>query len=84
MKIQFVIDGNTVYGVYPIGGDEFVRTSDVFKKKNLTMFNSKKDALYAKLIRDLKGGKPLKNYKTSKYYKYYIERLKKEHPEYAI
>ncbi len=84
MKIKFIIDVNTVYGVVPLGDDEFVRTSDVFKKKNLEMFKSKKDALYAKLVRDLKGGKPLKNYKTSKYYKYYLERLKIENPEYAI
>jgi hypothetical protein len=84
MKIQYVIDGNAVYGVIPLGNDEYVLTSNVFTKRNLEMFDKKKDALYAKLIRDLKGGKPLKNFKTSKYYQYYLERLKKENPEYAI
>ena len=84
MTIKYIIDGKSVYGVVPLGNDKFVLTSNVFTKKNAALYDNKKDALYDKLIRDLKSGKPLSNYKTSKYYQYYLERLKKDNPEYAI
>ena len=80
---------NTVMQVFDLGtnergSNEFVNVSDVFTLKNYEMFDSKKDAMYTKLIRELDSGKSLSNYKSSKYFKYYCERLKKEHPEFMI
>lgn len=87
---KFILDsaGNVLavfdLGINDKGQREFVNVGDVFTLKNYQMFDTKKDAMYAKLVRELGHGKPLKNYKRSKYYKYYLQRLKKEHPEYLI
>jgi len=48
------------------------------------IFDSKEELKYYSLVLDLKSGKPLSNFKRSKYYKYYISRLKEEYPEYVI
>lgn len=71
-------------GINDQGKREFVRVGDVFTVRDYEMFESKKDAMYAKLIKELESGKSLDNYKRSKYYKYYVQRLKKENPEFII
>lgn len=73
-------------GLNEKGEEEFIEVKDVFTVKNKTfkLFDTKRDAMFNKLIIDLKAGKPLDNYKRSKYYNYYVKRLKVENPEYLI
>jgi len=82
--IQYMIHGNQVLSVIDIGGGYCVLAGDMIRTNGSTLFDSKNDAMYAKLLYELERGKDLRKYKSSKYYKYYIERLKKENPEYLI
>lgn len=82
--MKYIIDGDGVIPVFDVGGGYLVPASNVFPKKDHVVYNDKMDAMYYKLIRDLAKGKPLENYKSSKYFKYYMKRIKEEHPEYAI
>jgi uncharacterized short protein YbdD (DUF466 family) len=56
---------------------------EIMAKKN-QFFSDRFDALYSKLIINLSKGIRLSNYKSSKYYKRYVERLKEDHPEWLI
>lgn len=44
-------------------------------------YDDKMDAMYANFVRRKKH---IENYKSSKYYKYYLKRAKKENPELII
>lgn len=79
-NVRHVLD----LGINEKGKNEFIEVRDIFTLKNFELFETKRDAMYHKLIKELKSGKPLSNFKGSKYYSYYLKRLKKEHPEYAI
>lgn len=83
-KTKYIIDGNGVIPVIDVGDGYLVPASTIFPKKDHVVYDDKMDALYEKLVRDLTKGKPLENFKSSKYYKYYVARLKEDHPEYAI
>ena len=45
---------------------------------------SKDDAMYELFSRNMRKGKPLSNYKKSKYYKMYCKRAQVENPEFFI
>lgn len=84
------VNGN-VYHVIPLGKNEsgeleYICVSDVlkFKPQNVKEYASKKEAYYEKTLKSLKNGARLSKYKSSKYYKYYIRRLEKEHPEMLV
>lgn len=81
---KYIISGGNVIPIYDLGGGYCVMSSDVYDLSNFTVYENKMDALYDKLIIELQNGKPLENYRSSKYYKQYIERLKKDNPEYII
>lgn len=89
LTTKYIYHGGSVQSVLDLGineqsKNEFVNVSDVFTVKNPNIFETKKDAMYYKLIIELSNGHKLENYKRSKYYKYYLKRLKNEHPEYLI
>lgn len=84
MKVEFLVHNNSVLEVFNLDNGDFVTVGDKFKAPNSPIFDNKEDAMYFKLLRSLEKGKPISNFKSSKYYKYYIERLKKENPEYII
>lgn len=85
MKKQFIFDGYSVYEVYMLNKNKFVYSYDIKNIPNdVIFFDEKIDAMYAQFLKNIKGGTPLKNYKRSKYYKIYLERLKKDYPEYVI
>lgn len=83
-KTKYIIDKGNVMSVYDLGDDDFVWATDIFKLSNTVVFDDRMDAMYYKLILDLQKGKSLDNFKSSKYYNYYIERLKSDNPEYII
>lgn len=58
--------------------------SDIEKIKGITKHETKEDAMYCILLNNLIDGGKLSNFKKSKYYEYYIKRLKIENPEYLI
>lgn len=84
LEIKYVIINAIVYPVYDLGDDNFVQITQVFKQKDVKIFNTKVDALYTCVIQRLQNGAPLSNYKSSKFYNEYVQRLKIEHPEYII
>jgi hypothetical protein len=83
-KEVYVLMGPNVVSAYDAGGGYFVVGGTLIDIVGDAVYTDKMDAMYHKLIYDLQKGKPLENYKSSKYFKQYIERLKKEHPEYIL
>jgi hypothetical protein len=84
METKFIVDGASVIEVVEVGDGFLVPAINVFQKKEYTLYESRNDARYNCMLEELKKGKDISNYKSSKYFKYYVERLKKEHPEYII
>lgn len=78
-------NGIQVISVYEIGDGYYVPTDSIIElKESDKICDTRIDALYFKMIRRLKKGTPLSNYKKSKNYEEYVERLKKEYPEYLV
>ena len=86
---KYLITGDSVQNVQKIyeDGDNyfFVPSNQIFtikKDKTNLIFKNKFDAMYFLLVKRLKSKKStLKNYKSSKFFKQYIERLKIQNPE---
>lgn len=83
-EVKYVLNGATVVPVVEVGDEFLVPAHEMFRKENCPVFGSREDARYHCLLKDLEKGKSIENYKSSKYYKYYIERLKEENPEYIL
>ena len=83
-KEKYIIDGGNIVPVYDVGGGWFVIATDFYDATKYTLYDDRMDALYVKLVNELNSGKPLENFRSSKYYKYYVERLKKDNPEFVI
>jgi hypothetical protein len=83
-EIKYIINGASVLPVVEVGEEYLVHASLLFKKKDNQLYESRIDARYQCMLEDLKKGKRLENFKSSKYYKYYVERLRVENPEYII
>lgn len=81
---KFIIQSNSVIPIVIINDVYYVPAGEVFELKDNNVYDNKLDAQYTLLIQNLRKGKQLSNYKTSKYFKYYIDRLKDENPEYLI
>lgn len=82
-EFKFILIGADVIRVL-VCGDKIIPTDCYYQLEDFEIFDSREDAMYSKLLDCLKAGKSLDNYKSSKYYKMYVERLKKEYPEYII
>jgi hypothetical protein len=83
-QTKFIIVSNSVIPIVIINDAYYVPAGEVFELKDNNVYDNKLDAQYTLLIQNLKKGKQLSNYKTSKYFKYYIDRIKDENPEYLI
>jgi hypothetical protein len=83
-EVRYIINGASVIPVVEVGDDHLVPAHDMIERKDIPVFNSREDARYHCLLRDLENGKSIENYKSSRYYKYYIKRLKEENPEYIL
>ena len=83
LKGFIVVDGD-VMSVIEIGDSHFVNAAYVFTVAEPILFDSREEAMYSKLLQELTCGTPLKNYKSSKYYRYYLKRLAEDNPEYLI
>lgn len=70
--------------MYELKDGLLITAGDIFDPSKIKVYKNKFDAMYDKLVNDLQSGKPLENYKSSKYYQQYIERLKKDNPEYIL
>jgi hypothetical protein len=84
IETKFIIDGSSVIEVIEIGDGLVVPANVIFEVRNHELFESRKDARYHSMIKELEKGKSIENFKSSKYYKYYLNRLRKDHPEYLI
>lgn len=83
-KEKYVLDGGNVIPVYDVGGGWFVIATEFYDATKYKLYDNRMDAMYDKLVKDLQTGKPIENYRSSRYFKYYIDRLKKENPEFVI
>lgn len=76
--VQYIIVGETETNFIAVpAGVEIMAKKEQF-------YSKKFDAQYALLLKRLTNGTPLKNYKSSPYYEQYMDRLKKENPEFLI
>lgn len=85
--LVYYVCGNSVYGYYDIDGNLIPASTDIYKDQNIkytSKHKSKKDAMYALFVKRVKSGTPITNFKSSKYYDYYLERASEEHPEILI
>jgi hypothetical protein len=82
--IKYIIHNGQVHGVYEINENYSAFSENLIDTSDITLYGDRMDAMYCKLVTALSGGKPLENYRSSKYFKYYVDRLKIEHPEYAL
>jgi len=80
--VQYLDQYVEIKGLLIPFGVDFYSIDDLPSNKEL--FRNHKDALFSMLLFRIKRGVPLSNYKKSKYYKYYLERLQKDHPEYLL
>jgi len=83
-ETKFILNGANVVPVVEIGDDYLVPADVMFKKEQHTIYESRLDARFFCMLKELEKGKALEDYKKSKYFKYYVERLKKEYQEYII
>jgi hypothetical protein len=81
---RYILYGKDIIPVYELADGQLIAVGDVFDPAHFKVYSDRKDALYDKLINDLNTGKSIDNYKSSKYFTYYVERLKKDNPEYII
>jgi hypothetical protein len=81
---KYILYGKDIIPVYELADGQLITAGDIFDPTQFKVYTDRKDALYDKLVNDLKQGKPIDNYKSSKYFKYYVDRLKKDNPEYII
>jgi hypothetical protein len=81
---KYIINGEHVIAVYHVGDNTYTPKTTIFHREPDNVYTNKMDAHYANLIKQLSKGKPLENYKSSKYYDYYIQRLTEDNPEYLI
>jgi len=84
MQTKYIIDGNVTIEVIEVGEYLVPSANLIYKSSNYVKYDTKLDVMYAKLLRDLSNGKDISNYKSSKYFNYYVERLKEENPEYYL
>lgn len=83
-KKKYVIKDDSVVEVFEVDDTYLILDPHFILRKGEKIFDNKLDALYTKLILALEKGTGLSNYKSSKYYNDYLERLKIENPEYLI
>lgn len=81
--VCYIILNEGITECYKISEGVYVPTHAVIKHKG-EVYSDRLDALYFNFLEKVKKGKKVTNYKTSKYYKMYIKRLEKDHPEYLI
>ena len=81
---KYIINNNVVFEIFEANDEYLIYDPHFIKKENSIIYENKNDAMYAKLIQELSKGKDITNFKSSPYYTMYIERLKKQNPEYAI
>jgi hypothetical protein len=81
---KYILYGKDIIPVYELADGQLITAGDIFDPALYKVYSDRKDALYDKLVNDLKKGKSIDNYKSSKYYGYYVQRLKKDNPEYII
>lgn len=83
-KEKYIVLSNQIIPVYELADGQLIAAGDLFDPCTHKVYMNKIDALYTKLISELQGGKPLHNFKSSKYFQQYIELLKKHNPEYLV
>lgn len=83
-ETKFALIRNEVIEVVDLGNEWYVPPQSLFKVNVINVFNTKEEANYEKALKQIIDGKPYTNFKVSKYYNYYLERLQAEHPELLI
>lgn len=83
MLDKYIIDGGNVVRVVQVDS-WLVPCSVVYDTEDYVAYDTREDARYHNFLNELDKGKTLDDFKSSRYYQYYIERLKKDNEEYLI
>lgn len=87
LEIIYYTKGKDIFTYYKIGDILIPYSVNVYTESQIKhdgKFTNKLDARYFTLIKQLQSGKKLSNFKVSKYFQYYVDRLREENPEYLI
>lgn len=84
VKTSFVISGNNVTEVVEYNDYFIPYYNEFFLKSETISFDTREEAMFQKALSSIIEGKPVEKYKSSKYYDYYLTRLKQDYPEYCI
>lgn len=84
-KTQYIIHNKSTSAVVEVtlDGVKYIVDPKMLSLSNQPLYN-KEDAYYKVFAQCIKDGTPVKNYKRSKYYKFYINRAKIENPEFLF
>jgi len=87
-RIIWIKKEKYICGYIEIDGLYVPQSSKIYTKEeivnNAEIFNTKEDALYARFIESMQNDSKLSNFKGSKHFNMYMERLQKEHPEFLV
>ena len=81
-KCKYIIERETVVKVIEVifDNEKYLVDPKMLFKSHKPKY-SLQEARYKIFVKKVSTGTPVKNFKNSKYYKYYMERAKKENPE---
>jgi len=82
-NVRYIVENNISSPVIKVSIDNkdyLVNPAYLVKYYNEILY-TKENAKYKIFIQRVLSGTPIKNFKSSKYYKMYLERAKKENPE---
>lgn len=65
-------------------GDWGCPMSSIISLQDADVFESREEANYYKMVKRLDKGVSIDNYRNSKYFQYYKEKLEKDHPEHLL
>jgi len=82
---QYILNSTNTSTVVQVKvGDEIYLVDPKLLIPNTHKLYTKNDAQYELFRKAMEGGKSLRNYRQSKYYKMYLERAKIENPEFLF
>lgn len=85
-ETKYLVVGTELIPVVVISENWVVPASQIIeiRPETSTIFDNKEDGNYYKMVKKLDSGVSIDNYKSSRYFGFYMERLKDEHPEHVI
>ena len=83
-ETKYVLIHGEVTEVVDLGNNLYTPPHSLMSVPPNQVFSDRREAMFQKALLEIKKGKSYTNFKVSKYYKYYLERLRQDHPEFLI